>query len=391
MNKPGNEIDWDKLLTPLEGKDLSDGTAGPLNKDEEAMLLAAKEMSVRLKEGGVEGKFSADKGWQRFDTARSDRQGATVVKVTWWKSFYKISAAAAAAVIVITAGVWMSKQHRKAIKQPVVLMAKADLKPSNHVQLLLSNGKKVTPTDESQLLRDSLGIQIQVTSISIVYEANNGQAGISAMDTLVVPKGNQIKVTLADGTGIWVNAASKLIYPAAFNNDTREVSVEGEAFFDVAANPQKPFIVHTNNMQVKVLGTSFNVNTYNTVIQTTLTSGKVIATAATETVMLSPGEQANYSNNSGSLNKRQVDTRAFTAWKDGYLYFDDATLADIANSLGRGFDYDFQFENTALEKLTFTLDMRKPATLQEVLNQISRTIGNIKFRVQGRTVYVSNQ
>jgi len=166
--------------------------------------------------------------------------------------------------------------------------------------------------------------------------------------------------------------------------------MEGEAFFEVAANPQQPFLVHTTKMDIRVLGTTFNVNTYETsTIQTTLTSGKVRVGPESNSIILSPGEQSSYNEASGALVKKQVDIRIYTAWKDNNIYFEDASLSDITTSLGRTFDYDFKFEDASLAALSFTLDMQQPTNLQDVLNRIHLTIGDIKFRVQGRMVYIS--
>lgn len=164
-----------------------------------------------------------------------------------------------------------------------------------------------------------------------------------------------------------------------------------EKLFEVAANQHQPFIVHTaGGMNVKVLGTTFNINTYNTTdIQTTLASGKVSVGATTSDIILSPGEQAIYNEQNGALRKQQADIGIVTAWKDNNIYFEETPLLEITNSLGRSFDYDFKFEDTLLEKLSFTLMMQKPADLQGVLNQIHLSAGNITFRVQGRTVYIS--
>ncbi|HEY8954269.1 FecR family protein [Chitinophaga sp.] len=374
MDTPDKDINWDKLLAALEGTNME-----PLTAEEEAMLKESREIQQRL---ATHDKFPVDEGWQRFTAARDIHKP----KIVWWKPAWEIAAAAAVLAVVITAGLRFWK--KEVAHQPTVI-AQADMKPSGHVQLL-GNGKKIVLDSVSQTLQYNNGVQVKANSASIVYEATNGKEENITMDTLLVPRGNKIRVKLADGTVVSMNADSRLVYPTAFNGKTREVSMEGEAFFEVAANPQQPFLVHTTKMDIRVLGTTFNVNTYETsTIQTTLTSGKVRVGPESNSIILSPGEQSSYNEASGALVKKQVDIRIYTAWKDNNIYFEDASLSDITTSLGRTFDYDFKFEDASLAALSFTLDMQQPTNLQDVLNRIHLTIGDIKFRVQGRMVYIS--
>jgi transmembrane sensor len=371
MDTPGKDINWDKLLSALE-----DGHTEPLNEEEAAMLRAAEEMKARVKTAD---KFPAEEGWQHFVAARESRK----MKVVWRR---RIAVAAAAAALLITAGVW---SWQKNIPKPLAAnIGKADQPAVKQVQLVLSNGQTITLGNNAPVTQDNNGTQVQVDSTGIVYQAGNDKKAVNAMDTLLVPRGNQIRIELSDATGVWVNADSRLVYPAAFNGTTREVWIKGEAYFDVAPNAQQPFVVHAGETSIQVLGTSFNVSTY-VAIQTTLTSGKVSTSAGAEKVVLSPGQQSVYNAATGSLIKETVDTRIYTAWKEGDVYFEEATLGDILSHLGRSFDYDFKFEDATLEKLNITLDMRKPATLQPVLDRIQLIIGKINFRAQGRTVFVS--
>lgn len=375
MDTSDKEINWDKLLAALDGTNRE-----PLNAEEKAMLEMAQEVQGKL---NVYDRFPVDEGWQRFNDAREARRP----KIVRWRSAWKTGVAAAVLLgIVVTAGFWLRKQSAH---QPQAV-AKADLKPSHQVQLL-SAGKVITLDSVPQTLQYSNGVKVQANANSVVYQQENEAASVKTLDTLVVPRGNKIRIALADGTGVWVNAATKLIYPTIFDGSKREVWLQGEAFFEVAANQHQPFIVHTaGGMNVKVLGTTFNINTYNTTdIQTTLASGKVSVGATTSDIILSPGEQAIYNEQNGALRKQQADIGIVTAWKDNNIYFEETPLLEITNSLGRSFDYDFKFEDTLLEKLSFTLMMQKPADLQGVLNQIHLSAGNITFRVQGRTVYIS--
>ncbi|NLR57577.1 DUF4974 domain-containing protein [Chitinophaga polysaccharea] len=372
MDTPGKDINWDKLLDALENAD-----AASLNEEEQAMLRAASEMRSRVQSAD---KFPTEEGWQRFVAARDSRP----MKVSWRK---RVTIAAAIAVLVGGTGLWW--QHHRSTRQSFGLMAKADLKPSVRPQIHLSNGKIMMLDSAGAAVQNVNGTAIRANNNEVVYEAGNNGTAPSQQDTLVVPRGNIIRVVLSDGTKVCVNAESELVYPSGFHGAKREVEVTGEAFFEVAANPQQPFIVHAKGVAINVLGTAFNVNTYTVSVQTTLTSGKVNTIADGQNVVLSPGQQSIYNSQTKILQQQTVDTRIFTAWKDGDIYFEETSLSTILNSLGRSFDYEFKFEDASLEKLSFTLDMRTPEDLQQVLDRISLTNGDVKFRVHGRTIYVS--
>ncbi|MGF6928689.1 transmembrane sensor [Chitinophaga sp. W2I13] len=365
MNEKDKEIDWDKLLDLMDGN----RTGESLTEEELAMLAAAKEMQSRL---GAE-KFPEEEGWQSFVQARDRRQARrfTLVKL----------AAAAILVLAIGAALWtfLPRQHTPQL---------ANEMPVGKVRLKLSNGHEITLGGDTQVIQNNGIAAIKAGQSSLVYDAGADRAVVTAMDTLEVPRGLQFTLRLADSTRVWLNAGSRLIYPAAFNGPSREVYVQGEAYFDVAADIERPFLVHTGKMTMKVLGTAFNVNTYGPGIQTTLSSGKLLVTAGQEHTILAPDEQAVYNDKNGSLQKRTVEARVFTAWMEGDLFFEDATLLDITGYLARNYDYVFVFEDPTLEKISFTLDMRRPAVLQDVLNQISHSMGNLRFRVEGKTVHI---
>ncbi|SEW51081.1 FecR family protein [Chitinophaga arvensicola] len=367
MNKHENhhEIDWDKLLDKLDGSKANTS----LNEEELAMLAAAKEMQSRI---GAE-KFPANAGWESFVQAR-DRKRA--------RRFSLVKLAAAATLVLAIATVWWMLSRRQQAPQL------ANEMPAASVRLKLADGHTVTLGDNKQVIPHNGIAAIKADQHSAVYDPAATQHAVTGMDTLEVPRGLQFSLQLSDGTRVQLNAGTTLIYPAAFNGATREVAVKGEAYFEVAADIQRPFTVHAGMVTMKVLGTAFNVNTYTPELQTTLSSGKLLVAAGQQQTLLSPGEQSVYNSQSTTLQKRTVETRLFTAWAEGDLFFEDASLRDISTYLSRTYDYTFIFEDPALEKVSFTLDMRRPPALQDVLNQISRSMGQLRFRTEGRTVYI---
>lgn len=356
-------IDWDKLMAKLDGEhSMTDYT-----EEELRMLAAAREMKTRM----AQSNFSVDEGWRQFSAARSKRRIVRMLQLV-----------AAAVVVALGACIWMLQSVKHSPQQGVQL---ATTSPSGKVQLKLADGRAIQLGADTQTIQGGQA-RIHVDATKLAYAANNTGKVVTTMDELQVPRGLQFSLLLADGTQVWLNAGTTLRYPAVFNGAAREVFVEGEAYFDVKPNVTQPFIVHAGNNELKVLGTSFNVNTFDMKVTTTLSTGRLMVTAAQQQRLLNPGEQVVC--DAGNLEKQEVDTHIYTAWKDGELFFEDSPLVDITRYLARNYDYDFEFKDTSLEKLRFTLDMRRPAHLQDALDLITKSMGTISFRVHNKTVQV---
>lgn len=361
------QIDWDKLLEVLDGN----GSLETLNKEEREMLAATMDMQVRLHVD----KFSEDILWNRFVAAKERSRIRRMVII-------RRLIAAAVLVLTVGAGLWMLAPWRK--HRPAEL---ANALPSGNI-LLKRGGGVFTLGTGKQSIPQGAGAQIESDSTGITYAPKGNAPEVAPLlDTLVVPRGRQYGLELSDGTKVWLNAATTLVYAETFYGSTRDVYVTGEAYFEVAQNSHQPFIVHVDALSMKVLGTTFNVNTYETNVVTTLASGKLLVAVNDHQVTLQPGEQSVYNN--GALSKHTVDASAFTAWKDGELFFDDAPMSDIAKVLSRNYEYNFVFDDPAAAKMQFTLGMHSPVYLQDVLIQINRSSNDIQFKVEDRTVHVT--
>ena len=180
--------------------------------------------------------------------------------------------------------------------------------------------------------------------------------------TLTIPRGQNFRVILCDGTEVWLNANSRLIYPTAFIEKERTVYLEGEAYFKVIPNKQQPFIVKTPSIQTRVLGTEFNIRSYNSEdSHVVLISGKVEVsnTKGGAYTAITPGEDAHLQSD-GNFILSEVDLDSYVYWKDGYFYFDDVTLREIMQNLGRWYNVNIEFRNKeAMEyKMHFVADRR---------------------------------
>ena len=207
-----------------------------------------------------------------------------------------------------------------------------------------------------------------------VFTTKNIQPEI-ALNTIKVPAGQRVEVTLSDGTHIWLNARSEFSYPASFNENTREVRLKGEAFFDVAKDRNKKFIVNTGRCEVEVLGTQFNVEAYDDreSVKTTLVEGSVDVQAGGEKVRLIPHEQLQYHKNTAEMEVREVNVREIIAWKNGWFVFDNTTLGEIVKTLQRWYNIEVEFIRPELEHLRFTGDLSRYDSFDAVIRMFEDT------------------
>jgi transmembrane sensor len=194
-------------------------------------------------------------------------------------------------------------------------------------------------------------------------------------------KGTRSLITLADGSKVWLNADSKLQYPNTFKGNTREVTLVGEAFFDIAKNKQKPFIIHLQAGTVRVLGTSFNIKAYegSKWVETSVLTGKVAFIPAvsknnqnTDTTFLTPNMKAVYEPGSGELKTASTIGEEDKAWTEGKMIFRSMKLEEIGKSLERNFGKEVVFNNDELMNYTLTGSFENN-TLEEILYYLSRT------------------
>ena len=260
--------------------------------------------------------------------------------------------------------------------------------------LKLYNGKTVVldSTMKSSLIAHEANVRIEMDSNHLLrYSSHDsiGMANINKNNELIIPKGGEYQVVLADGTKVWLNSASRLIYPQSFMGKERRVVLSGEAFFDVTHDAERPFVVETSRMNVKVLGTRFNVNDYddNEEVSTTLVNGSVeIFSGGQQAFRLVPGEQAYGKEN--ELEKREVNVRLYTSWIDGKFLFNNTELEEIAKQISRWYDVEIFFSSESVKKVRFTGAIVKFKPLEDLVRMIEST-SQVRFSVKGRTIVIS--
>lgn len=203
---------------------------------------------------------------------------------------------------------------------------------------------------------------------------------------VVVPRGGEYRLILADGTKVWMNSDSKFEFPTVFTGKERRVRLQGEAYFQVQRNEKMPFRIEVNGIEVVVLGTSFNIQAYGELMYTTLVEGAVALNVGGDTFRLSPGEEAKV--NKRKVRVQKVDVYERIAWKEGKFVFREKRLEEVMEILGRWYDVEICYRNAAVKDLHFTGNIPRHATISEVLQFLERT-RLVHFSIAGRTVIVS--
>ncbi len=260
--------------------------------------------------------------------------------------------------------------------------------------LKLFDGKTVVldSTSGNMLIARGENVRVEVDSNRLLRYSRENTVVTSREERkneLIVPRGGEYQIVLADGTRVWLNSATKLIFPQNFTGKERRVMLSGEAFFDVARDESKPFIVETSRMDVKVLGTRFNVNAYtdNEVVSTTLVDGSVeVASGTQKPITLVPGEQAY--GEAGELEKREVNIRLYTSWIDGRFMFNNVELEEIVKQISRWYDVEIFFTNENVKRTRFTGGMVKFKPLDDLIRMIEST-SPVRFSVKGKTIVIS--
>ncbi|MFD1630373.1 FecR family protein [Pseudopedobacter beijingensis] len=309
-----------------------------------------------------------------------------------------MQAAAALIVLFLAFGLYLYHNYDKETPQPNTVVSL-----TNKPTLTLDNGKMIDLSDsENGNLMDENGVKIfKKNNEQLVYTIDgklvNNENSIS-YNTLSIPKGGKYHIQLADGTNVWLNAASSLRYPSKFNDKERVVELSGEAYFEVAkvtqgektgAKKNIPFFVITPTQKVQVLGTHFNTRSYpeDEKTSTTLLEGSVKVSTLKEdwSGLLSPGEQVEIQK-SGKAQIRQVNAEKAIAWKNGYFIFENEDIHSIMDQLARWYDIDVVY-STDVTKQKFGGIFSQSTELSSLLKDLE-SYGNIHFLIQGRRITV---
>ncbi|SEL99989.1 FecR family protein [Chitinophaga rupis] len=301
-------------------------------------------------------------------------------------------AAAAAIVIALSVSFWIYKA--KSPTERLSYQAKSTEIPpgANKAILILSNGAKIDlqAAQSGKIAYQAGAVVSKRADGKIDYAATAKPGTAAALNTLSVPKGGQYELTLPDGTLVWLNAASSLTFPVAFTGKERQVKLTGEAYFEVAKDPGKPFLVNVDGKQtVEVLGTHFDIKAYNDdpEIRTTLLEGSVKVSCKNSHAIIKPGQMA-VNDLKAPLSVRNADLDEVMGWKNGLFVFNDERMEDVLRIAARWYDVDVEYQTDVSQKKLRGI-VSKYNNIRELLDNITITSG-IHYKIEGRRVILMN-
>ena len=319
--------------------------------------------------------FDSKKGLRKFE----ERKRRALRRLRW----VRVASVAAVVCCVASVALFLS---RRADERKEIARIEAPIVPGGYrAVLVLDNGQHVELSDEAALKVKEKSAVISVEDNHIVYPKEDS-IQIEAVNRVFTPRGGEYSLELSDGTNVWLNADSELRYPVRFKGDCREVEITGEAYFEVAKNADRPFVVYADGMKIRVLGTSFNVRAYeNEKRQTTLIEGSVEVAYGSQQVKIVPGQQVMLSEN--RLVVREVNTWIDTGWKNGLFVFEEQPLTEGFRELERWYDVHIFIANEEIKRLKFTSDFPRYEDIDRVL-RIIELAACVKCEVRERTIVV---
>jgi transmembrane sensor len=310
------------------------------------------------------------------------------------KRSYKIWYMAASILLLLAVGSYFYEAKTPA---PVVQNANLktnDISPgSNKAVLTLSNGKKIVLSDANNGVLTNQGSTkiVKKANGELAYQVENKDSNPQTLfNTITIPRGGQYEVILPDGTTVLLNAASSLTYPTQFNGKQRTVELKGEAYFEVAKRKAMPFVVKTSDIEIKVLGTHFNISAYqdDPAITTTLLEGSVSINKGNVTTLLKPGQQGIARSDLSTVAVQDADVEQVMGWTKGSFVFADLSIKEVMKIASRWYDIDVEYQgNVQSKKFGGTTSRYKNIT--ELLEYMKIT-GGVNYKIEGRRVILMN-
>ena len=340
--------------------------------------VTTNRMAFLQKEYGqqIEPELEWQKLWQQMqkDSHTPIPEKRKINRRVWY------SVAAGVCVLTALAGGLLLQQGKE--KKSVSPMVQIEHVGKRSAQLTVSTGEVLDLSLEEIYQKVVDGTLItNDTSKLLSYQSNTGKTSTTETNapekikketvyhTLRVPAGADYQVTLADGTKVWLNCESTLRYPVEFGDEKREVYLDGEGYFEVNKAAEWPFIVNTEQMQVKVTGTKFNVKSYSTepIVHTTLVEGSVWAYTDQTQVQLTPSEQFRYDKETGKTSVQKVDTELYTGWIEGMFVFRNQRLEDVMNDLARWYNMTIFYSTAETKEIRISTNLNRYKNIDDLL------------------------
>ena len=366
------ENNWERLTSlwrrPEEGE---------LSQEEKKILQ--QQFEIRQAMHGLEShRYDVDNAWRKIQSKRGRK---------WMLSVCKYAAMFVLGVSLVYV-VTRPEPEEKIVRAEVIKPGRlqAELRLGTGVRLALNEHQGVYSSENA-------GVEIVNDTVTgkVSYHVNEtGMEDSLVFNTLIVPKRGEYSLELPDGMVVWVNSESSLRFPEKFTSNRREVFLEGEAYFEVKKDANRPFYVHTEAGKVRVLGTAFNVCAYSNdrFWQTTLVEGSVMINQEEKEVLLKPNEQYQIDVRTGKAGLREVLPELYTSWRDGKFYFKAYTFEELVEKLERWYDFKMFYMNEEIKTRRFSGEVNKYQPLEEMFKFLQMT-SDVQFNVKGNVVTAS--
>jgi len=311
------------------------------------------------------------------------------------RSILKYAAILIIALSVGVIGFWGYYRNQK----PDVFASKIESPVNGKLQLHLSNGTHVDLEKDDSKIALGSDQKITIDNEKVIDLTKGSQADNIKMNELVVPFGKKSQLTLEDGTKVWLNAGSRMEFPTKFKNDKREVSLQGEGYFEVAHNQKVPFFVNAGEISIKVLGTRFDVSAYKSdkLIETILLEGSVAIRELSafslfkKESVLKPNQKASYDRNGHSIVvKDEPNVNDAIAWKEGWFKFHRQSIDDVFEKLQRYYNVQFDFNSEVPKEDLISGKLYLKDSIEQVMLTM-QVVAKIQFRINGNKIHVEKK
>lgn len=366
------ENNWERL-TSLWRK----SEEGKLSQEDKKILQ--QQFEIRQAMHGLEPhRYDVDEAWRKVQPKRGRK--------------WVLAACKYAAVLILGVSLIYFFSRR----EPEEKLVHTDvIKPGRlQAELHLGTGVRLALNEHQGIFSsENAGVEIVNDTVTgkVSFHVNEMEMEDSLVfNTLVVPRGGEYSLELPDGTMVWVNSASSLRFPEKFASNQREVFLEGEAYFEVKQDANKPFYVRTESGDVRVLGTSFNVCAYpkDRFWQTTLVEGSVMIARGEKEVLMKPNEQYQINLKTGKGELKEVSPELYISWRDGKFYFKAYTFEELVERLERWYDFTMFYTNESIKTRRFSGVVNKHESLQDMLKFLEMT-SDVQFNIKGNVVIAS--
>jgi hypothetical protein len=313
----------------------------------------------------------------------------------WQLVFISISAAAAIIIFnIIGLDFWNEKITQPSVQIAASKVSKDVSAGDNKAVLTLSDGKRIIlDSINNGIIEKNENFEINKTEngqlVFHAFDRNYKNARNGDFNILSTTRGGEYRITLPDGSKVWLNASSTIKFPGVFKRNIREVELDGEAYFEIAKRSAMPFMVRSGSTEIEVLGTHFNVKAYSNqkVMKTTLVEGSIKINEGESSVLLKPGQQAQLAGGNMTI-LNNVDIEEQVAWKNGLFVFKDATIEEVMTQVASWYDLNVSYEGKIPEKY-LTGKISRSVNASEFMNLLN--YAGVKYKITGKNIVIINK